>query len=98
MAAASVPRVWRCARSCSTGSSNEVSVMIGYPFKSASGATAEVGTAKFAMYSKDGGAWIKDLANEEAIEAGEQIEQPDKRAETVIDDTKRELRELAVKP
>jgi len=35
-------------------------------------------------------------ANEEAIEAGEQIEQPDKRAEKVINDTKRELRELAV--
>jgi hypothetical protein len=31
---------------------NEVSVTIGYPFKSASGATAEVGTDKFAMYTR----------------------------------------------
>src|SRR5438094_10446298 len=28
---------------------NEVSVIIGYPFKSSSDATAEIGTAKFAM-------------------------------------------------
>ena len=43
---------------------NEISVMIGYPFKSTSGATAEVGTAKFGMYTKDGGAWIKNGADE----------------------------------
>ena len=35
---------------------NEVSVIIGYPFKSTSDATAEIGTAKFAMYTKNGGA------------------------------------------
>jgi invasion protein IalB len=43
---------------------NEVSVMIGYPFKSASDATAEIGTAKFAMYTQNDGAWIKNVAEE----------------------------------
>jgi invasion protein IalB len=43
---------------------NEVSVIIGYPFKTSSDATAEIGTAKFAMYTKDDGAWIKNVAEE----------------------------------
>jgi invasion protein IalB len=43
---------------------NEVSVIIGYPFKTNSDATAEVGTAKFAMYTKDDGAWIKNAGEE----------------------------------
>jgi hypothetical protein len=43
---------------------NEVSVIIGYPFKSSSDATAEVGTAKFAMYTQNDGAWIKNVAEE----------------------------------
>lgn len=43
---------------------NEVSVIIGYPFKSTSDATAEIGTAKFAMYTKNDGAWIKNVAEE----------------------------------
>ncbi len=43
---------------------NEVSVIVGYPFKSASDATAEVGTAKFAMYTQNDGAWIKNVAEE----------------------------------
>jgi invasion protein IalB len=46
---------------------NEVSVIIGYPFKSTSNATAEIGTAKFAMYTKNGGAWIKSAADEARI-------------------------------
>jgi invasion protein IalB len=41
-----------------------VSVIIGYPFKTNSDATAEVGTAKFAMYTQDDGAWIKNVAEE----------------------------------
>ncbi|HKA79133.1 MAG TPA: invasion associated locus B family protein, partial [Xanthobacteraceae bacterium] len=40
------------------------SVIIGYPFKTNSDATAEVGTAKFAMYTQDDGAWIKNVAEE----------------------------------
>ncbi len=43
---------------------NEVSVIIGYPFKSASDATAEVGPTKFAMYTQNDGAWIKNVAEE----------------------------------
>jgi invasion protein IalB len=44
---------------------NEVSVIVGYPFKTSSDATAEIGAAKFAMYTQNDGAWIKNL-NEEA--------------------------------
>jgi hypothetical protein len=43
---------------------NEVSVIIGYPFKPASEATAEIGTAKFALYTMNDGAWIKNVADE----------------------------------
>jgi hypothetical protein len=43
---------------------NEVSVIIGYPFKESTEATAEVGTAKFAMYTQKDGAWIKNMAEE----------------------------------
>jgi Invasion associated locus B (IalB) protein len=43
---------------------NEVSVIIGYPFKSPSDATAEIGSAKFAMYTLNDGAWIKNVAEE----------------------------------
>ena len=43
---------------------NEVSVVVGYPFKSASDATAEIGPAKFAMYTLNDGAWIKNVAEE----------------------------------
>ena len=43
---------------------NEVSVIIGYPFKESSDATAEIGAAKFAMYTQKDGAWIKNTAEE----------------------------------
>jgi hypothetical protein len=43
---------------------NEVSVIIGYPFMPDSDATAQIGTVKFAMYTKDDGAWIKNFAEE----------------------------------
>jgi invasion protein IalB len=43
---------------------NEVSVIVGYPFKSAADATAEIGTAKFPMYTQNDGAWIKNVAEE----------------------------------
>ena len=43
---------------------NEVSLIIGYPFKSSSDATAEIGTTKFAMYTQNDGAWIKNVAEE----------------------------------
>jgi invasion protein IalB len=41
---------------------NEISVVIGYPFKG--DATAEIGTTKFAMYTQNDGAWIKNVAEE----------------------------------
>ena len=41
---------------------NEISVVIGYPFKG--DATAEVGPTKFAMYTQNDGAWIKNVAEE----------------------------------
>jgi invasion protein IalB len=43
---------------------NEVSVIIGYPFKDSSDATAEIGATKFAMYTQKDGAWIKNVAEE----------------------------------
>ena len=41
---------------------NEVSVVVGYPFKG--DASAEVGTVRFAMYTQNDGAWIKNVAEE----------------------------------
>jgi hypothetical protein len=46
---------------------NEISVIIGYPFKSSSDASAEIGAAKFAMYTQNDGAWIKNLAEEQRM-------------------------------
>jgi invasion protein IalB len=43
---------------------NEISIIIGYPFKQPSDATAEVGATKFAMYTQNDGAWIKNVAEE----------------------------------
>jgi invasion protein IalB len=43
---------------------NEISVIIGYPFKPSSDATAEIGSIKFAMYTQNDGAWIKNVAEE----------------------------------
>ena len=43
---------------------NEISVVIGYPFKTSSDATAEIGSSKFAMYTLNDGAWIKNVAEE----------------------------------
>ena len=43
---------------------NEVSVVIGYPFKTSSDAVAEIGSGKFAMYTQNDGAWIKNVAEE----------------------------------
>jgi invasion protein IalB len=43
---------------------NEISVIIGYPFKPDTDASAEIGTDKFAMYTQNDGAWIKNVAEE----------------------------------
>lgn len=42
----------------------EVSVIIGYPFKPASEAAAEIGATAFALYTQNDGAWIKNAAEE----------------------------------
>ena len=43
---------------------NEISIVVGYSFKASSDATAEIGTTKFAMYTMNDGAWIKNVAEE----------------------------------
>ena len=54
---------------------NEVSIIIGYPFKPGSEATAEVGSTTFALYTQQDGAWIKNAAEEahmiDAMRAGQ---------------------------
>jgi hypothetical protein len=54
---------------------NEVSIIIGYPFKPSTEATAEVGTTSFALYTQQDGAWIKNAAEEahmiDAMRAGQ---------------------------
>jgi Invasion associated locus B (IalB) protein len=43
---------------------DEVSIIIGYPFKPNSEATVAVGNASFALYTQQDGAWIKNAAEE----------------------------------
>ena len=43
---------------------NEVSIIIGYGFKPNADATVEIGSNKFAMYTQNDGAWIKNAAEE----------------------------------
>jgi hypothetical protein len=55
--------------------SNEVSIIIGYPFKPNADATAEVGSTTFALYTQQDGAWIKNAEEEahllDAMRAGQ---------------------------
>jgi hypothetical protein len=46
---------------------NEVSVIIGYGFKPNVEAILEVGSAKFAMYTQNDGAWVKNAAEEPRV-------------------------------
>ena len=43
---------------------NEVSVIMGYPLRANTDATAEIGPVKFAMQTQNDGAWIKNVAEE----------------------------------
>jgi invasion protein IalB len=43
---------------------NEVSIIIGYPFKPNATATATIGSANFDMYTQNDGAWIMNAADE----------------------------------
>lgn len=55
----------------------EVSVIIGYPFKTNAEASVEVGNATFAMYTQNDGAWVKNAAEEarlvEALRKGADV-------------------------
>src|SRR5579862_2327955 len=55
--------------------SNEVSIIIGYPFKPGSEASAAVGSTTFALYTQQDGAWIKNAPDEaqmvDAMRAGQ---------------------------
>jgi hypothetical protein len=43
---------------------NEVSIIIGYPFKPGTEASADIGSTSFALYTQQDGAWIKNAADE----------------------------------
>ena len=43
---------------------NEISIVIGYPFKPGSEANVDIGSSKYAMYTQADGAWIKNPAEE----------------------------------
>jgi hypothetical protein len=43
---------------------NEISIIIGYPFRSGSEASAEIGATSFALYTQQDGAWIKNATEE----------------------------------
>src|SRR5208282_2867103 len=55
--------------------SNEVSIIIGYPFKPNSEATVDIGSTSFALYTQQDGAWIKNAGDEahmvEVMRAGQ---------------------------
>ena len=44
--------------------SNEVSVVIGYPFKPGTETSAQIGGTNFALYTQQDGAWIKNATEE----------------------------------
>jgi len=54
---------------------NEVSVIIGYPFKPSTDATLAVGSTSYDLFTQQDGAWIKNAADEpnlvEAMRAGQ---------------------------
>jgi len=43
---------------------NEISVIVGYPQKPGVDATATIGSANYAMYTQNDGAWVKNAAEE----------------------------------
>ena len=43
---------------------NEISIVIGYPFKPGSEAAVDIGAANYVMYTQADGAWIKNAAEE----------------------------------
>jgi len=61
---------------------NEVSVIMGYAFKPAADAIIEIGPAKFALYTQNDGAWIKNAAEEARL-----VETMRKGADVVVSGT-----------
>jgi hypothetical protein len=51
------------------GVKNEVSVVVGYPYATDSKASAEVGSDKFTLFTKDDGAWVENAAEEARLVA-----------------------------
>lgn len=49
------------------GVRNEVSVITGYPYREGSRATVEIGSETFSLITKDDGAWIENVAEEERL-------------------------------
>jgi invasion protein IalB len=43
---------------------DEISIIIGYPFKPSADAAASVGSTAFPLYTQQDGAWIKNAAEE----------------------------------
>jgi hypothetical protein len=43
---------------------NEISIVIGYPFKPGYEGSADIGSAKYALYTQNDGAWVKNPAEE----------------------------------
>jgi len=56
---------------------NEVSLVIGYPFKAGTEASAQIGGTSFALYTQQDGAWIKNAAEEakmvDAMRGGDNV-------------------------
>ena len=54
---------------------NEVSIIIGYPFKPGTEASVAVGSTSYALYTQQDGAWVKNATEEaqmvEAMRAGQ---------------------------
>jgi len=57
--------------------SNEVSVVIGYPFKPGTETSAQIGGTNFALYTQQDGAWIKNATEEakmvDAMRGGDNV-------------------------
>jgi hypothetical protein len=49
------------------GIRNEVSVITGYPYRDGSDATVEIGSESFTLITRDDGAWIRNVAEEERL-------------------------------
>ena len=43
---------------------NEISIVVGYPFKPGYEASADIGASRYALYTQNDGAWVKNPAEE----------------------------------